>query len=268
MNELMLFKNEEFGEIRTVKINDEIYFIGRDITTALGYKNGIRDINRHVDKEDRMRYRLGTPSRGIQTMTVINESGVYSLIFGSKLESAKRFKHWVTSVVLPAIRKTGGYISGEEELEETELVLRAMTVLQKKVEILNKKTEELENKTEEQKRKLDEQEPKVFLADSITASKDCILIRDLAKILHQNGVDIGEKRLFKYLREKGYLISDIFEDRNSPTQKSMSLGLFMVEERTFYTPYGDSKIARTTKVTPKGQEYFIKKLVKEQLNKY
>ena len=247
MQELQIFKNEEFGDIRTVTIDNEPWFVGKDVAEALGYQNGSRDINTHVLEEDRkiltaQNYQNGIPNRAL---TIINESALYALIFGSKLESAKRFKHWVTSEVLPAIRKTGGYQMQVPQGKE----LLALAVL------------EAQKTIEEQASQIERMRPKEIFADAVASSHTSILIGDLAKLIKQNGIDIGQKRLFSWLRENGYLIKRKGSDWNSPTQKSMDMGLFEVKESTVNNPDGSVRINRTTKVTGKGQQYFINKFM-------
>lgn len=251
MNELQIFKNEEFGEIRTVQLNNETYFVGKDVARALGYGEG-KSLNNaianHVAEEDKGVTELMTPG-GKQNMTVINESGLYALIFGSKLESAKRFKHWVTSEVLPSIRKHGVY-AVDELLENPDMAIKAFTAL----------------KEEREKNKLlqadnDRMKPKEIFADAVATSHTTILIGDLAKILKQNGVEIGQKRLFAWLRDNGYLIKRNGTDYNMPTQKAMECGLFEIKESTVNNPDGSVRINRTTKVTGKGQQYFINKFL-------
>lgn len=268
MNELQIFRNEEFGEIRTVQLNNETYFVGKDIATALGYKNTKDALLTHVDESDKrviQRSEITTiennlpkdvfpvnfvsadiPNRGL---TIINESGLYALIFGSKLESAKRFKHWVTSEVLPSIRKHGVY-AVDELLENPDMAIKAFTAL----------------KEEREKNKLlqadnDRMKPKEIFADAVATSHTTILIGDLAKILKQNGVEIGQKRLFAWLRDNGYLIKRNGTDYNMPTQKAMERGLFEIKESTVNNPDGSVRINRTTKVTGKGQQYFINKFL-------
>lgn len=251
MNELKIFQSEEFGEIRTVQLNNETYFVGKDVAKALGYGEG-KSLNNaianHVAEEDKGVTELMTPG-GKQNMTVINESGLYALIFGSKLESAKRFKHWVTSEVLPSIRKHGVY-AVDELLENPDMAIKAFTAL----------------KEEREKNKLlqadnDRMKPKEIFADAVATSHTTILIGDLAKILKQNGVEIGQKRLFAWLRDNGYLIKRNGTDYNMPTQKAMERGLFEIKESTVNNPDGSVRINRTTKITGKGQQYFINKFL-------
>lgn len=167
----------------------------------------------------------------------------------SKLPNAKKFKRWVTSEVLPSIRKTGGYIAGEESMTDDELIAKAMTVLNKKLELAHKQ--------------LEEQKPKVLFADSVETSKTSILVGELAKIIKQNGYDIGQNRLFAWLRKNNYLTSRKGIDYNMPTQKAMNLGLFEVKETTITHSDGHISISKTAKVTGKGQVYFVNKFAKQ-----
>lgn len=264
MKNLQIFRNEEFGEIRTVTIDREPWFVGKDVATALGYSNTKDALISHVTEEDKrilQRSEIATienhlpkevfpvnfvsgdiPNRGL---TIINESGLYALIFGSKLESAKRFKHWVTSEVLPAIRKTGGYQMQAPQGKE----LLALAVL------------EAQKTIEEQTAQIERMKPKEIFADAVATSHTAILIGDLAKLLKQNGIETGQKRLFVWMRENGYLIKRKGADWNMPTQKSMEMGLFEVKESTVNNPDGSVRINKTTKVTGKGQQYFINKFL-------
>ena len=246
MQELQIFKNEEFGEVRTVTIDNEPWFVGKDVAAALGYSNTRDAISKHVHEDDKGVAKCDTPS-GKQEMTVINESGLYALIFGSKLESAKRFKHWVTSEILPSIRKHGGYIAGQENMSDEQLLAKALMVAQSKIA--------------ENQKQIERMKPKEIFADAVATSHTSILIGDLAKLLKQNGVETGQKRLFNWMRENGYLIKRNGVDRNMPTQKSMEMGLFEVKESTVNNPDGSVRINRTTKVTGKGQQYFINKFL-------
>lgn len=255
MNNLKIFENKEFGTIRTISIENEPWFVGKDIAKALGYGDGKslnNAVSNHVDQEDKGVTEIMTPG-GKQNMTIINESGLYSLILGSKLESAKRFKRWVTSEVLPSIRKHGGYISGQDTLSDDELMARALQVAQRKIE-------ERDKVIEQQSRKIELDKPKTIFADAVKASETSILIGDLAKIISQNGVSIGQNRLFEWLRENGYLIK-YGNSRNMPTQRSMEMGLFEIKESTHQNPDGSVRITRTPKVTGKGQIYFINKFL-------
>lgn len=244
MNELQIFKNEEFGEVRTVTIDNEPWFVGKDVAMALGYQNASKALADHVEECDKLNNE-SLSSLGQRGGWLINESGLYALIFGSKLESAKRFKYWVTSEVLPAIRKTGGYRMQAPQGKE----LLALAVL------------EAQKTIEEQTAQIERMKPKEIFADAVATSHTAILIGDLAKLLKQNGVETGQKRLFVWMREHGYLIKRKGADWNMPTQKSMEMGLFEVKESTVNNPDGSVRINKTTKVTGKGQQYFINKFL-------
>ena len=242
MNEIQIFNNEEFGNIRTVNIDGEPWFVGKDVANALGYTNPQKAVRDHISVEDRGVNEMDTPS-GKQNLTIINESGLYALIFGSKLESAQRFKHWVTSDVLPAIRKTGGYQSVPQGKE-----LLALAVL------------EAQKTIEEQNHKIKEMQPKAIFADAVSASETSILVGDLAKLICQNGYQIGQKRLFEWLRQNGYLMK-CGSSRNMPTQRYLEQGLFEVKESNVQNPDGSIRITRTTKITGRGQLYFVNKFL-------
>ena len=245
MNELKIFQNEEFA-VRAVTIDGQPYFVGRDVAAILGYKNPQEAVRNHVDQEDKGVSEILTPG-GKQSVPIINESGLYSLVLSSKLPSAKRFKRWVTSEVLPAIRQTGGYIPTAPGMSDMEILSRAIQISQATIE--------------RQKKQLEAQTPKVLFADSVAASDNTILINDLAKLLHQNGVDIGGTRLFQWMRENGYLVKRKGTDYNMPTQRSMELGLFRIKETTHAHSDGHISISRTPKVTGKGQQYFVEKFL-------
>lgn len=255
MNELQIFESPEFGQVRTVVIENEPWFVGKDVANILGYANTKDAISSHVEEDDKTIIQrsenttLEIPNRGL---TFINESGLYSLIFSSKLPNAKKFKRWVTSEVLPTIRKHGMYAT-EELLDNPDVAIAAFTAL----------------KAEREKRKLLEAQieadkPKVIFAEAVDAAQTSILVGDLAKLLKQNGINTGQKRLFEWLRANGYLISRKGNDYNSPTQKSMELGLFEIKERTINNPDGSIRITKTPKVTGKGQVYFINKFLKDK----
>ena len=249
MDELKLF-NFESHEVRTLLINDEPYFVGKDVTEILGYKNPRDAIQKHVDDEDKNSVAIRDGNKGNPNQTVINESGVYALIFGSKLPSAKKFKHWVTSEVLPQIRKSGAYLTDKKAYDIThnpnslaDLLLQAGEQLKKKDIVIN------------------EMKPKALFADAVATSHTSILVGEIAKILKQNGIDMGQKRLFTWLREKGYLIKRQGTDYNMPTQKAMDLGLFEIKEGSYVNGSGVNITTKTPKVTGKGQQYFINKFL-------
>lgn len=242
MNKVKIFNSEEFGDVRTVTINGDPWFVGKDVAAALGFTNPRDAISTHVFDEDKGVESIDTLG-GKQKMTVINESGLYALVFGSRLKSAQRFKHWVTSEVLPAIRKTGSYQAPQGK----ELLALAVLEAQKTIE--------------EQSKAIERMKPKVIFANAVETSHTSILIGDLAKLLKQNGVETGQKRLFDWMREKGYLIKRKGSDWNMPTQKAMNMKLFEVKEFTVNNPDGSVRINRTTKVTGRGQTYFVNKFL-------
>ncbi len=257
MNELKIFENRDFGKIRSLMVNNEPFFVGNDIATVLGYKNTRDALSKHIDEEDKISDVAIYDGSQNRNMTIINESGLYSLILSSKLESAKKFKRWVTSEVLPSIRKNGMYAT-DELLDNPDLAIKVFEQL--KQERKEKKKLQLENA--KQKKVLEDQKPKVLFADSVETSTTSILIGDLAKLLRQNGYDIGQNRLFDWLRNNDYLIKN-GERKNMPTQKAMDLELFEIKERTLSNPDGSVRVTRTTKVTGKGQVYFVNKFLKK-----
>lgn len=208
-------------------------------------------VSKHVDEEDKGVTEMMTPG-GVQKVIIINESGLYSLVLSSKLPSAKKFKHWVTSEVLPAIRRHGAYMT-DQALE------RAITEPDFLIKLATNLKEEKEKRLEAE-RQIEADRPKVTFANAVNVSKDGMLLGMLAKLLHQNGVDIGQKRLFRWMRDKGYLMKN-GTDKNMPTQKARELGLFKVKERAIDNPDGSVRLTRTTLVTGKGQEYFINKFL-------
>lgn len=187
-------------------------------------------------------------------MNFINEANLYKTIFQSRKESAERFTEWVTSEVLPSIRKNGGYITGQEKMSDDELLAKALQVAHNKIA-------ERDRVIEQKQARIEKMKPKEIFADAVATSTTSILIGDLAKLIKQNGVDMGQKRLFLWLRENGYLIKRNGSDYNMPTQKSMDMNLFEVKESTVNNPDGSVRINRTTKVTGKGQQYFINKFL-------
>lgn len=228
MNDLKVFNNLEFGAIRVFERENTPWFVGKDVADILGYQNGSRDINRHVDEEDRHKVMFFDGNQDKETI-IINESGLYSLILSSKMPNAKKFKHWVTSEVLPTIRKHGAYMT-EETIE------KAITSPDFLIKLATNLKEEKEKRLAAE-RQIEADRPKVTFANAVNVSKDGMLIGMLAKLLHQNGVDIGQKRLFQWMRDNGYLMKS-GADRNMPTQKARELGLFKVKERAIDNPDG------------------------------
>lgn len=245
MSEIQIFNHPQFGNIRITGSPDAPEFCAMDLCRALGYTNGRKAVTDHCDEEDvTKRYTL--TNGGKQELSYVTESGMYALVLGSKLESAKKFKRWITSEVLPAIRRTGSYAI--EQLSRKQL---AMMVVQAEEE-----KERLALENEQQKQQLDEQRPKVIFADAVIGSKTNILVRDMAKLLQQNGYDIGEKRLYCWLRDNKYLTLS-----NMPMQRYSEMGLFFVDEGV-HSENGEMASHFTTKVTPKGQQYFINKFIR------
>lgn len=248
MNELKIFSSEEFGTVRTTAVDGEPWFVGKDVATALGYKDTSDALKKHVLEEDKLTRRFADSGQN-REMYIINESGLYSLIFGSKLDSAKRFKHWVTSDVLPSIRKHGMFAM-DDLIANPDLAINALLALKEE----RARNEALRADNARMK-------PKEIFADAVSVSSSCILIGELAKIIKQNGIQMGQNRLFTWMRDKEYLISRNGIDYNMPTQKSMELGLFEIKERTINNPDGSVRVTKTVLVTGKGQQYFINKFL-------
>lgn len=245
MNEIFNFRGQD---VRTVIINNEPYFVGKDIADILGYQRADNAIRNHVDEEDKLTHRFSASGQN-RNMTIINESGLYSLILSSKLPQAKEFKRWVTSEVLPTIRKNGMYAT-DELLDNPDFAIATLQKL--------KEEREAKKQLEAQ---IEADRPKVIFSDAVSASHTSILVGEFAKIMRQNGADMGQNRMFAWLRENGYLISRKGSDRNMPTQKSMELGLFEIKETTINHSDGHISISKTPKITGKGQLYFTEKIL-------
>lgn len=235
MNDLQIFNNDEFGEVRAIEINGEPWFVGKDIADKLEYQNGSRDITRHVDEEDRQIIPVFDGVQNRETW-IINESGLYSLILGSKLPEAKKFKHWVTSEVLPKIRQTGGFNLPQSFSEALQLAADQA----KQIELLEKKNNELI--------------PKAEFFDAVTDSKTAISIGETAKVLDAG---IGQNKLFAFLRDNNILKSD-----NTPYQRYIDMGYFRVVEQK-YEVHGEIKISIKTLVFQKGID-FIRRLLNKR----
>ena len=248
MNEIKIFDNPEFGKVRTMEINGEPYFVGKDVAIILGYAKPENALTTHVDGDDTLKQGVTDNLGRAQNTTLINESGLYTLILSSKLPKAKEFKRWVTSEVLPSIRKHGAY-AVDELLNDPEFAIKTFTALKEERERSKRLSEQIEA-----------DKPKVIFADSVSAAKSSILIGDLAKLLKQNGVNIGQNRLFEWLRQNGYLIKD-GTSKNMPTQRAADMKLFEVKVRTVNNPDGSIRETKTTVVTGKGQVYFVNKFL-------
>lgn len=253
MNEIQIFNNPDFGQVRTVAINSEPWFVGKDVAEILGYSNPQKAIRDHVDAEDKGVNESFTVNGTMGTL--INESGLYSLILRSQRPEAHKFKRWVTSEVLPTIRRHGMYATPdtvEKMLADPDTTIKLLeTIKQERAARLA-----LEQKAEADK-------PKVLFADAVAASHTSILVGELARLLQQNGVDMGQNRLFKFLRANNYLCG-YGERYNLPTQRSMERGWFEIKETSVGNPDGSIRITRTVKVTGKGQQYFINLFLSER----
>ena len=246
MNDIQVFENSEFGKIRAMRDeNGEPEFIARDVTDALGLD---RTATRRLDDDEKGVRSMHTPS-GEQQMQTITESGLYVLVLGSKKPEAKAFKRWVTHEVLPALRRDGGYMVARDETPE-QTMARAVLLAQATID--------------RQRDRIAELEPKALFADAVAASDGTCLVGELAKMMRQNGVNVGQNRLFSMLREDGYL-GNVGSNRNVPTQRAMDLGLFRIKETAVTHSDGHVTINRTPKVTGKGQIYFIKRYCPKQL---
>ena len=243
MNELQIFSSPEFGELRTIEEGDKVYFVASDVAKALGYKRPADAVSAHC----RYTVKRSIPhpqGKGTLQMHVIPEGDVYRLVAHSELPSAEKFESWVFDEVLPEIRKTGGYhIPQSPEEQMAQGLLAAQKLLAEK------------------DKRIEEMRPKEIFADAVSVSKTDILIGDLAKLIKQNGRDIGQKRLFAWLREKGYLIKRKGLDWNMPTQRAMEMKLFRVKETVVTHADGHTTVSKTTKVTGKGQVYFVNKFL-------
>lgn len=248
MNELQIFDNTEFGKVRTTEINGKPYFAATDVARALGYSNPHDAISRHckgVVKHEGVSQTIN--QHGVATLqngyiNFIPEGDIYRLVIRSNLEGAERFESWIFDEVIPQIRETGGY-----QLPQT--YAEALRALADKAEQNEKLTARIEV-----------MRPKEIFADAVAASKTSILIGELAKLITQNGYEIGQTRLFKWMREHGYLIKD-GSSKNMPMQRYVQQGLFEIKESNVQNPDGSVRITKTTKVTGKGQQYFINKFI-------
>lgn len=245
MNELKQF-NFENNQVRTLLINDEPWFVGKDVAEILGYSNPRDALSKHVDSEDKNSVAIHDGNKGNPNLTIINESGVYALVFSSKLQSAKKFKHWVTSEVLPQIRKTGSYAS--PQLTGEELMAKALI--------------EAKSVLERQNKEITEMKPKALFADTVSASDNSILVGQEAKLISQRGFKVGQNRFFAWLREHGYLCSK-GENYNMPTQKSREMNLIEIKIRTVANPDGSVRETKTPVITGKGQVYFVNKYIEK-----
>lgn len=251
MNEIKIFQNEQFGQIRiVVNENNEPLFCLADVCNVLGLRQG--DVRQRLEEGVVSTQPLET-SGGVQQANFVTEDGLYDAILDSRKPEAKKFRKWVTSEVLPSIRKHGGYITAQQNDTPEEIMARALIVAQ---ETLKRK----EQRLIEAESKIQQDAPKVLFADAVSTSQRSCLIAELAKILQQNSVNIGQNRLFSWMRDNGYLCQkgDYY---NQPTRKSMKLGLFELKKTSITKPDGSVLVTTTTKVTGKGQIYFVNKFL-------
>ena len=263
-NSIQIFNSPQFGEIRTAGTSDNPMFCLSDLCRALGLS--AKGVNQRLDKEVISNYPLETAG-GVQQALFVNEDGLYDVILESRKPEAKKFRKWVTSEVLPSIRKTGGFIAAGVEDTDEEIMARALLVADATIKRKDERIAQLqaENETaqkqiEEQQSKIEQDAPKVLFADAVSTSQRSCLVAELAKILKQNGVDIGQNRLYGWLRSNGYLgARGLYY--NQPTQKAMKLGLFEIKQTTITKPDGTVLVATTPKITGKGQIYFVDKFL-------
>ena len=250
---IQVFENAAFS-IRTLTEDGEPWFVATDIAKALGYGH-TPHMTRRLDLDEKGVRSVDTPG-GKQSLTVISEAGLYGAVLGSKIPEAKAFKRWVTHEVLPAIRRTGGYMAAKPDETPEETMARALRIAD---ETMRRQRERIESLSGENA----EMRPKALFADAVAASESTCLVGELAKMLRQNGVEIGQNRLFDWLRERGYLGKG-GSNRNVPTQASMDMGLFRIKETAVTHSDGRVTINRTPKVTGKGQVYFVQKFMSEK----
>lgn len=244
--DIQVFNNEQFGNVRAMSLNDEPWFVAKDVCDVLGIKtNHLREDGRGLD-DDEVLSLPNWEGRGSAPL-IVSEAGFYKLVMRSRKPEAKAFQRWVTHEVLPAIRRTGGYMVAKQDETPEQIMARAVLVAQDTIE--------------RQKKQIDELKPKALFADAVAASDGTCLVGELAKMLKQNGVNIGQNRLFSWLRENGYL-GKTGSNRNVPTQRSMEQGLFRIKETAVTHSDGHVTINRTPKVTGKGQRYFIEAFAK------
>lgn len=250
MNQLQMFDFEKHS-VRVIEKNGVPWFIAIDVCDVLGLTNPTMALSR-LDNDERTKFNLGRQG----DTNIINESGLYTLVLASRKPEAKQFKRWITHEVIPSIRKYGVYMTPdtlEQAIANPDFAIGLLTNLKEERE-----------KRQAAELRLEEQRPKVLFADSVEASQSSILIRELAILLKQNGINTGEKRLYEWLRSNGYLVKRFGTDRNMPTQRSMDLGLFEVKETPINHNSGSISVNKTTKVTGKGQVYFINKFLSTQ----
>ncbi|MCY8705001.1 phage antirepressor [Bacillus inaquosorum] len=255
MNELQKVFNYQDQQVRTVVKDGQPWFVAKDVCNVLKHSNHKVAVSRLDEDEVRKVYLADSLGRNQKT-TVVNEAGLYSLILTSNKPEAKQFKRWITHEVIPTIRKTGGYVANDELFIQTYL-----PQADENTKLLFKTTL---HTMKEQSKQIETMKPKVIFAEAVESSESSVLVGELAKIIQQNGVDIGPNKLFQWLRDNGYLIRKKGESFNLPTQRSMDMGLFEIKKRTVSNLDGSIRTTRTPKVTGKGQIYFVNKFMSSQ----
>ena len=248
MNELTIFNNDHFGQLRTVMINNQPWFVAADVCRALEIDDTGRAVGR-LDQDESTRIEIAHPQNPLKTLEVlaVSEPGLYSLVLGSRKPEARMFKRWITHDVIPAIRSHGGYLTPElteRVLTDPDTIIRLATDLKQE-----------RSARIEAERRIAKDAPKVLFADAVSQTSNEILVGELAKMIRQNGHEIGQNRLYEQLRKDGY----IMKNSTIPTQRAMELQLFRIIERSVIQPNGTTRVTQTTKVTGKGQVYFINK---------
>ena len=260
MADIAIFNNDLFGSVRVTEVNNQPLFCLADVCKALDLGNPSQ-VKTRLDDGVISNEVIPDSIGRQQEMTFVNEDGLYDVILDSRKPEAKVFRKWVTSEVLPSIRKSGGYIAAKAEDTPEEIMARALLVAQDTLRRREERIAMLQQENATQQEKIEQDAPKVLFAEAVSTSKTSILIGELAKVIKQNGVDMGQNRLFKWLRSNGYLCRH-GEHYNAPTQKAMEMGLFEIKEHSVLRPDGSVMVTRTTKVTGKGQVYFVNKFLK------
>ena len=257
MNDVTIFRKDEFGAVRAVTLEGEPWFVAADVCRALGLGNSSMAVSK-LDEDEKGISLIDTLG-GEQKLGIVNESGLYALVLSSRKPEAKAFKRWITHEVIPSIRKTGGYIAGQETMNDDQLLANALMVAQRKIAERNKQLEAANAK-------IQADAPKVLFAETVEKAEGDILVRQLAKLMVQRGYDTGEKRLYDLLRRDGFVIKANAKDQNAPTQRSVDMGLMRSIERTVSSA-DKTFISSTTFITPKGQIYFLNKYAPEKPEK-
>lgn len=255
MDNVTIFSKDEFGAVRAVTLEGEPWFVAADVCRALGLGNSSQAIAK-LDDDEKSGVIISDPHGREQVTRFISESGLYALVLSSRKPEAKAFKRWITHEVIPAIRKTGGYIAGQETMDDDQLLANALMVAQRKIAERNKQLEAANEK-------IKADAPKVLFAETVQKAEGDILVRQLARLMNQRGYDVGERRLYEILRRDGWVIKANAKDQNAPTQKSVDMGLMRVIERTVGSAE-KTFLSTTPVITPKGQLYFLNKYAPER----